>query len=149
MGDEDPSPKSPEEELEDARCEALDSIRRGHPLYSLPERWRSDKEVVLGAITREGAFCVDYIGSRELRENDRDVALALVRCDGSLLERMSEAIRADRLVVLTAVRTFADSLQFASKQLQADKELKTIANNRRKEEKRLIKQFADKVCAPM
>jgi len=92
---------------ESAKDEAFEALRDGKPLYSLPERLRSDKEIVLAAIASEGSFCYNYIASRELRERDRDVILALVAADGSLLEMVSEKLRADRQVVLTALRTCA------------------------------------------
>jgi len=131
-----------------AKDEAFDALRDGKPLYSLPERLRSDKEIVLAAIASEGSFCYNYIGSRELRERDRDVVLALVAADGSLLEMVSEELRGDRQVVLTALQTCAGALKFASKPLQADKVLKQLAAKNVKEEQRIMKEVALKACGP-
>mmetsp|Transcript_98483 Transcript_98483/g.195340 ORF Transcript_98483/g.195340 Transcript_98483/m.195340 type:complete len:241 (-) Transcript_98483:100-822(-) len=133
---------------EAAKDEAFDALRDGKPLYSLPERLRSDKEIVLAAIASEGSFCYNYIGSRELRERDRDVVLALVAADGSLLQMASEELRGDRQVVLTALRTCADALRFASKPLQADKALKQLAAENHKQEQRIMKEIALKACGP-
>jgi len=133
---------------ESAKDEAFEALRDGKPLYSLPERLRSDKEIVLAAIASEGSFCYNYIASRELRERDRDVILALVAADGSLLEMVSEKLRADRQVVLTALRTCAGALRFASKPLQADKALKQLAAENHKREQKLMKEIALKACGP-
>merc|ERR1712203_222600 len=62
-----------------ARESALEAIREGRPLYSIPQEFRGDKDVVMAAIEREGPYCYDYIASQDLKECDRDVVLALVR----------------------------------------------------------------------
>lgn len=129
--------------------EALDAIRGGAPLYRLPRELRADKQVVLAAIEREGAYCFDYIADRGLRGSDRDVVMALVSADGSLLEAAAEPLRADREVVRRALRTSGEALRFASKTLQADKELRKLAGLRAKEEKRLVKRFAEGACGPV
>merc|ERR1740138_1947990 len=83
----------------------FDAIREGAPLYTLSEELRADKDVVLAAIAREGAFCYDYIASPTLKRADRDVVLALVAADGSLLEHASLELRGDRQIVRIAVRS--------------------------------------------
>jgi hypothetical protein len=133
---------------EAAKDEAFNALRDGKPLYSLPERLRSNKEIVLAAIASEGSFCYNYIGSRELRERDRDVVLALVAADGSLLEMVSEELRGDRQVVLTALRTCADALKFASKPLQDGKVLKQLAAENHKQEQRIMTEVALKASGP-
>jgi hypothetical protein len=138
-----------EEHIEEqASVDPFEAIREGAPLYTLSEELRADKEVVLAAIAREGAFCYDYIASPTLKRADRDVVLALVDADGSLLEHASLELRGDRQIVRIAVRTCSQALKFASKALQADRELKAVANSRAKEEQRLMKQLAMKACAP-
>lgn len=129
--------------------DALDAIQGGTPLYRLPKELRADKQVVLAAIEREGAYCFDYIADRGLRGSDRDVVMALVSADGSLLEAAAEPLRADREVVRRALRTSGEALRFASKTLQADKELRKLAGLRAKEEKRLVKRFAEGACGPV
>eukprot|EP00928_Gymnodinium_smaydae_P000328 TRINITY_DN10121_c0_g2_i2.p1 TRINITY_DN10121_c0_g2~~TRINITY_DN10121_c0_g2_i2.p1 ORF type:complete len:250 (+),score=82.24 TRINITY_DN10121_c0_g2_i2:79-828(+) len=129
-----------------AREDALWRVRDGCPLYTIPERFRSDKEIVLEAITFEGAYCASYI-DEELRRRDRDVVMRLVRADGALLEFAAEELRADREVVELALRTCSDALRFAAPELQADRSLKATAAARKKEEAKLAKKFADK-CMP-
>lgn len=130
------------------RLDPFEALREGAPLYTLSEELRADKEVVLAAIAREGAFCYDYIASPTLKRADRDVVLALVDSDGSLLEHASLELRGDRQIVRIAVRSCSHALKFASKALQADRELKAVASSRAKEEQRLMKQIAMKACAP-
>lgn len=140
--------KRSELDEEATKDDAFEHLREGRPLYTLPEAMRADKEVVLCAISAEGAFCFNYIASEELQRRDREVGLALVAANGSLLEELCEELRADRLVVETAVRNSAEALRSASKELQADKELKAIAAAREKEEKRLLKHYMEKACGP-
>lgn len=128
--------------------DAFDAIRDGAPLYRLPKELRSDKQVVLAAIDREGAYCFDYIMDRQLRCSDRDVVMALVSADGSMLEAADQKLRADREVVKRALRTCGTALKFAAKQLQDDKELRNLAGHRAKEEHRLLKRFTEKACGP-
>jgi hypothetical protein len=133
---------------EKACSDPFEAIREGAPLYTLSEELRADKEVVLAAIAREGAFCYDYIASPTLKRADRDVVLALVAADGSMLEHASLEMRADRQIVRIALRTCSQALKFAPKSLQADRELKLAASSRAKEEQRLMKQISMKACAP-
>lgn len=126
---------------------AFEAIRDGRTLASLPEAARCNKEVVLAAILNEGAFCFDSIG-RDLRARDRDVAMALLDDDGSVLELLGEELRADRQVVMRALRNSAGALKAASPELQADKVVQEAAAARAKEEKRLFKAYAYK-CAPV
>jgi len=127
--------------------EALRAVQNGKPLYTLPEKLRKDKDIVLTAIFNEGAFCLDYIASQDLRQRDHDVVLALVMADGSLLSSVSEAMQDTRDIVRAALMTCADALKFASKRLQADKDLQAMAFTQAKEEKRLMKVVAAK-CTP-
>eukprot|EP00929_Paragymnodinium_shiwhaense_P112954 TRINITY_DN81216_c0_g1_i1.p1 TRINITY_DN81216_c0_g1~~TRINITY_DN81216_c0_g1_i1.p1 ORF type:complete len:376 (-),score=105.61 TRINITY_DN81216_c0_g1_i1:138-1265(-) len=130
------------------RLEILQRVRdEGQPLYSVPEHLRCDKEVVLAAISNEGAYCIDYITSKDLRERDRDVVLALCLCDGGLLKDVASELRADKIVVRAALTNCAEALQWASPELQADKTMKNQAENRSKEESRLHKAFQAK-CGP-
>mmetsp|Transcript_411 Transcript_411/g.843 ORF Transcript_411/g.843 Transcript_411/m.843 type:complete len:311 (-) Transcript_411:66-998(-) len=134
------------------RDAAFAALQEGRPLYTLPEALRADKEVVLAAIGAEGQYCYDYITSRELRERDRDVVLALVSRDGSLLANCCEELRADRHLVRVALQTCSTALSCAAAQLQGDKELKKLAASRAKEEQRIDKQFEEKTaliaCGP-
>lgn len=148
---EESSKEEEEVDPEAALLAAFAALRDGRPLGCLPEEMRSNKEVVLAAIVNEGIFCFDYISSEQLRTEDRDVALALVGDDGSILEHLCEELRADREVVSAAVRTCADALRFASPNLQADRKMKALSTSREKEEKRLLKAYLAKCaakCAP-
>jgi len=127
---------------------AMEALREGRPLYTLSMALRSDKDVVLAAIEREGPYCYNYITSESLKQSDRDVVMALVRSDGSLLENCSQELRADRQVVRLALATCSEALKVASKALQGDRELKALALSRAKEEKRLFQQIAEDVCGP-
>lgn len=145
---EDEEPEDPQAIAAREREDVLHAmIRESKPLYTVPEHLRSDKEVVLAAIGNEGAFCVDYIESKELKERDRDVGFALVMADGNFLQTVCEAFRADKDFVRAALMTNADALKYAAPQLQTDKELKAIAASRTKEESRLMKVFEAK-CGP-
>lgn len=132
-----------------AREAAFEAIREGKPLLSIPKELRGDKEVVMAAIEREGPYCYDYITSKELKERDRDVVLALVRADGSLLENCSEELRSDKQLVRCALATCSEALKVAPKALQCDKELKAMATTRAKEEQRLWKVMAEEMCGPI
>ena len=71
----------------------------------------------LGDVTRRV-----YDVSRELR-NDRDVAIAAVRCDGLALNVFSASMRNDFEVVLTAVSNNGEALLYASMALRKDREI--------------------------
>merc|ERR1711920_340323 len=58
-----------------------------------------------------GPYCYDYIASQDLKECDRDVVLALVRTDGSLLENCSEDLRADKQIVRCALSTCSEAVR--------------------------------------
>jgi len=127
---------------------AFEALRQGRPLCSLAEELRGDKDVVLAAIEQEGPYCYDYITNPELKKRDRDVVLALVRTDGSLLENCSEELRADKQIVRCALSTCSEALKLAPAALQCDRELKAVAASRAKEEQRLLKMFAAEMCGP-
>eukprot|EP00927_Polykrikos_kofoidii_P003197 TRINITY_DN11275_c0_g1_i1.p1 TRINITY_DN11275_c0_g1~~TRINITY_DN11275_c0_g1_i1.p1 ORF type:complete len:298 (-),score=59.49 TRINITY_DN11275_c0_g1_i1:49-942(-) len=139
--------EDPQVTLEQERENALEAIAKGRPFYTIPQHLRNDKELVLSAIGSEGAYCFDYITSQELKTQDRDVVLALMFADGTLLQTVSEELRGDREVVRAAVSTFADALKFASKELRGDKSIQALAASRGREESRLMKIFQAK-CGP-
>lgn len=131
-----------------AREAALEKVREGLPLLSIPKELRSDKDVVLAAIEQEGPYCYDYIDSKELKERDRDVVMALVRADGSLLENACEELRGDKQVVRCALSTCSEALKVAPARLQCDKELKAVAASRAKQEQKLMQLMVEEMCGP-
>lgn len=149
VDDRDEQSESGDEE----RQQVLTSIFSGRPFYSVPPHLRGDKELILAAIRMEGAYCFDYIEPQWLRSEDRDIVMALVGADGTLLETVSEFLCDDMEVVRRALQTSAQSLRFASRRLQQDRTLRSLAAERLKEEKRLEKMYAHKCgpveCAPM
>ena len=54
---------------------------------------------------------------------DRDVMLAAVRCDATLLKYAASALRSDRAFILAAVQQDASCLRYASIELRADREV--------------------------
>ena len=58
---------------------------------------------------------------------DREVVLAAVKNYGAALEHAAAPLQADREVVLAAVKQDGWVLEYASKKLQQDEELKKIA----------------------
>ncbi|CAK0895920.1 unnamed protein product [Prorocentrum cordatum] len=69
-----------------------------------------------------GAKGRQWLGSRPaVVRADREVVLAAVRHDGCALEFAAEELRADREVVLAAVQKSGFALQFASEGLRADR----------------------------
>jgi len=67
--------------------------------------------------------------SQELRA-DREVVLAAVKQDGEALRYASEELRADREVVMPVVQRTGEALQYASQKLKADREVVLAAVQR-------------------
>ena len=79
-------------------------------------RLRTDKDVVLAAVTQKGS---DLAFTSASLQADKQVVLAAVRQDGSALRFASTGLQADKEVVLAAVRQSGDALPFACQELQA------------------------------
>jgi hypothetical protein len=60
---------------------------------------------------------------------DREIVLAAVKKDGSVLKHASKSLQADREVVLAAVKHWRGALEYAASALQHDKELLRIARH--------------------
>jgi len=82
-----------------------------------------NREVALAAVQHNGSML--SLCTEELL-HDKDIVLAAVRECGLALRFVPEAIRKDREVVLTAVESDGDSLRLA-KEFQADREIVTAA----------------------
>ncbi|MCX6987963.1 MAG: DUF4116 domain-containing protein [Chlamydiae bacterium] len=83
-------------------------------------RLRTDKDVVLAAVTQKGS---DLAFTSASLKADKEVVLAAVRQDGSALRFAFTGLQADKEVVLAAVRQSGDALPFACQELQADTEV--------------------------
>lgn len=83
---------------------------------------RNDKEIVLAAVKADGS--VLRYASENLR-SDREVVLVAAQTAGleALRDTSNLEFRSDREIVLTAARNYPDALRLASSELQSDKEL--------------------------
>mmetsp|Transcript_22936 Transcript_22936/g.53678 ORF Transcript_22936/g.53678 Transcript_22936/m.53678 type:complete len:266 (-) Transcript_22936:75-872(-) len=94
------------------------AVCHGYALRYAPDELRSDRTIVLGAVSRRGGALQH--ASAELR-NDRSIVLAALSRRGDALQYASEALRADRAIVLAAVSRDGDALRFASDALRSDR----------------------------
>lgn len=93
--------------------------------YALDEDLQGDKEVTL-ALVRRNPSLVQYASDR--LKNDVDVASACVKSDGRSLRFLSEEMRSNEDVVLLAVENFCASYSFATgKALQSLTVAKAVA----------------------
>ena len=88
----------------------LSDALNGGALCMLSEEMQADKAVVVAAFSSTYGF--GYPRLLEKFSGDKEIALAAVRCRGLLLEFVSEALRADRDVVLAAVESNGYGIQF-------------------------------------
>lgn len=89
-------------------------------LDAVDEAHRSDRELVLAAVSRDGR---ELGHAAAALRADRQLALSAVRRDGLALEFVAPVLRDDREVVLSAVRSCSQALQHASDALRADPEV--------------------------
>ena len=109
------------------------SVNFSYAIKEASEELRSNKNFMRKAIelTDGEAFC----GATDELKNDKEMALFAVshgsaphQCDPDIILRYaSEAIRADKDVVLAAVRRNGWSLEYASEELKADKDVVLVA----------------------
>ena len=87
-------------------------------------RERKTKRVDVACGLARFAWCriMSRAPSHELSA-DRDVMLAAVRCDATLLKYAASALRSDRAFILAAVQQDASCLRYASIELRADREV--------------------------
>jgi hypothetical protein len=107
---------------------ALTDVLKGLTFCKYP--YNSNKKIVLALIEKLGHFnyhshkkdkILDYV-SDELKA-DKDVVLAAVKKDGISLKYASANLKADKEVVLAAVEKSEYALNYASDELKADKEV--------------------------
>ncbi|CAE8643445.1 unnamed protein product, partial [Polarella glacialis] len=89
---------------------ALASVRRDGAALEFAEAMRADKQVALEAV-RCSWHAMKFVAQELLQ--DRDILLAAVAQNGLVLATASEALRADRELVLTAVRQSWSALGWA------------------------------------
>jgi len=109
--------------------EAIAAVSKdGMRLRNLVE-WKADREVVMAAAEETTGKALQF-ASEALRA-DREVVMTYVALDGEALEFASEALRADKGVVMEAVSHAGEMLEFASTELQEDKEvvMAAMSNN--------------------
>ena len=87
-----------------------------------------DREFVLEVVRNRG-YALQYVS--DSLKADREVVLVAVKSSGNALKYASNTLKADREVVLEAAKndkdTFLGALQYASKELRHDPELRKIA----------------------
>ena len=103
----------------------------GHTLYKVSDRLRTNREIVLTAVSNFGcALKIFLYGPGTFFRNDREVVLEAVTNDGCALECASETLRNDREVVLAAVANDGWALRYASETLRNDREVvRTAVSN--------------------
>ena len=86
-----------------------------------------DKKEVLKQINagkdEEGNNYFSLADADEKLKADKEVVLAAVKSNGYALEHASEKLKADKEVVLAALKQDADAFNFANKKLKADKKI--------------------------
>eukprot|EP00971_Amphidinium_carterae_P037856 744392-Amphidinium_carterae.1 len=110
----------------ESRESVLEAVKR-QPCKALQEAdevWRSDHEVVLTAVQREGR-ALQFVA--EALKGDREIVLAAVRQAGWALKYATEALRTDREIVLAAVQQDAAALLFAADAFLEDPSFATEA----------------------
>ena len=63
---------------------------------------------------------------------DREIVLVALKQDGNALQYTDEKLRADREIVLAALKTFHYAIQYADKKLMADPEIRFIMEQNKK-----------------
>ena len=74
--------------------------------------------------------------------NDREIVLAAVKQNGSVLNSVSEELRNDREIVLAAVSQDGNALEYASEKLRNDREI-VLAAGKQKEQRALENDSED------
>ena len=115
------------------RAAGLAAVMRGESLESVTDALKADKDVVLAAVKQDGlALMYATFGLKA----DKEVVLAAVKQDGLALEFAAEELKADKGVVLAAVKTrgcgyATPALRYATFGLKADKEVVLAAVKQR------------------
>lgn len=93
---------------------------RSGALECLPDKFKSDKEFVFGAVTLNGEN-LQYV-AEELKA-DKDVVKAAIKNNSHTMKYASEDLRADKELVLEAMRSGGVEFDYLDKKFRADKEV--------------------------
>lgn len=93
---------------------------RSAALDCLPDKFKSDKEFVFGAVTLNGENLHD--AAEELKA-DKDVVKAAIKNNSHTMKYASEDLRADKELVLEAMRSGGVEFDYLDKKFRADKEV--------------------------
>ena len=97
-------------------------IARDISFKDLSKEFYNNKEFMLEAIRHIIVYSPLMYASEALRA-DKEVVIAAVQQNGNALKFASEELRADKEVVIAAVQQDGGALEFASEELRADKEV--------------------------
>jgi predicted RNA-binding protein (virulence factor B family) len=100
--------------------EAIRVIEQGMFLQNLPQTFRSNKKVVISAVTNDG-YALNH--AAENLQDDKEVVFAAVTNNGGALEFASQRLRADKEVVISAVTNNGYALNRAAENFRDNKEV--------------------------
>ena len=89
--------------------------QNGKALFDADEALRADRGIVMAAIKECGIafFYADFFVSQKIKA-DRDFILEVVKKDGYILSHASEALRADKTVVLEAMKQSISCMEYGN-----------------------------------
>lgn len=90
------------------------------------EYYQLNKQQTIALIHDERAS-IDYFKLSRLWQNDKDVALEVIKKDGFFLSLFSSDIKNDREIALAAINSSADGFSYVSQDLKDDRELVLFA----------------------
>lgn len=100
--------------------------QNGRALSHASRKLRTNREVVLAAVKQCGYVFADAVMEVSFRE-DYNIALAAVEYDGCLLKDVSKHLRGNRAIVLSAVRSNGNAIQWATPNFRNDHEVMKMA----------------------
>jgi len=89
----------------------------GEALEFADRQLKADKQVILAAIKSRDEAAFEFVDKRAAIWNEKDFVLEMVRWKGQTLKYAAGFLKADREVVLTAVKQSGSALKFARKGL--------------------------------
>lgn len=106
----------------------LEKVKKGTPLNEIPEKWRSDREIVLTAIKTIHGNQIQYASNsiRDNLHNDEELLKAISHARSCPLNLLPEKVRDMKEYVRSAVWRDPNNLEYASKRLQEDPEINKI-----------------------
>lgn len=110
----------------------------GADLASAPPRVLEDRDVVIAGVSAESTIPFDLQLAPDNLKADRGVVLAAVRRRGAALQHASPELQADREIVLAAVRENGYALKYASEVLRDDREAVLAALHKRAHSQRVL-----------